>query len=157
MTNRWFLLSGLTVLVIALAIGWLVLSGRVAYFSGRVAYFTLERRSRIEVNGVPVEGEILGNRFSAIVTRRDAGKQHSYQLFFEGDVDFTGDMGFVADCHEWVAPHFPFLLQTRSYPPCKRLPEDEHGLRRWPLILRSHSMQFVTKDHSTISIVTPSP
>ncbi len=148
MTNRWFLLSALTVLVIALAMGWLVLSRRVAYF-------TLERRLRIEVDGVPVEGEILGNRFSAIVTRRDAGKKHSYQLFYEGDVDFTGDMGFVADCHRWVAPHFSFLLQTRSYPPCKRLPEDELGLRRWPLMVRGHSMQFVTKDHSTISVVSP--
>jgi len=148
MTNRWFLLSALTVLVIALAMGWLV-------HSRRVAYFTLERRLRIEVDGVPVEGEILGNRFSAIVTRRDAGKKHSYQLFYEGDVDFTGDMGSVADCHRWVAPHFPFLLQTRSYPPCKRLPEDELGLRRWPLMVRGHSMKFVTKDHSTISVVGP--
>ena len=147
MTNRWFLLSALTVLVIALAMGWLVLSRRVAYF-------TLERRLRIEVDGVPVEGEILGNRFSAIVTRRDAGKKHSYQLFYEGDVDFTGDTGSVADCHRWFAPHFPFLLQTRSYPPCKRLPEDELGLRRWPLMVGGHSMQFVTKDHSTISVVS---
>jgi hypothetical protein len=67
MTNRWFLLSALTVLVVMFAIGWLVLSHRVAYF-------TLEKRLRIEVDGVPVEGEILGKRFSAIVTRRDAGK-----------------------------------------------------------------------------------
>jgi hypothetical protein len=148
MTNRWFLLSALTVLVIMFAIGWLVLSRRVAYF-------TVERRLRIEVDRVPVEGEILGNRFSAIVTRRDAGKKHSYQLFYEGDVDITGDMGSVADCHQWVAPRFPFLLQTLTYPPCERIPEDELelGLRRWPLMLRGHSMQFVTKDHSTISVV----
>ena len=148
MIKRWFLLTAITVLVIAMATGWL-------FLSGRVAYFTLDRRLRIEVNGVPVEGEILGNRVSAIVTRRDAGKKHSYQLFYEGDVDLTGDMGSVADCHRWVAPHFPFLLQTRSYPPCKRLPEDELGLRRWPLMVRGHSMQFVTKDHSTISVVGP--
>jgi len=148
MTNRWFLLFALTILVIVSAIGWLVLSRRVAYF-------TLERRLRIEVDGVPAEGEILSNRFSAIVTRRDAGKKHSYQLFYEGDVDFTGDIGSVADCDQWVAPHFPFLLQTRTYPPCERLTEDERGLRRWPLMVRGHSMQFVTKDHSTISIVKP--
>lgn len=127
---------------------WLVLSRGLAYF-------TLEKRLRIEVDGVPVEGEILGNRFSAIVTRRDAGNKHSYQLFYEGDVDFTGDIGSVADCHQWVAPHFPFLLQTRTYPPCERIPEDELGLRRWPLVFRGHSMQFVTKDHSTISVVKP--
>jgi hypothetical protein len=117
--------------------------------------FHFGRRLRIEVDGVPVEGEILGNRFSAIVTRRDAGKKHSYQLFYEGDVDFTGDMGSVADCHQWVAPRFPFLLQTLTYPPCERIPEDELGPRRWPLMLRGRSMQFVTKDHSTISVVKP--
>ena len=148
MTNRWFLLSALTVIVIMFAIGWLLLSRRVAYF-------TLERRLKIEVDGVPAEGEILGNRFSAIVTRRDTGKKHSYQLCYEGDVDFTGDMGSVSDCHQWVAPHFPFLFQTHTYPPCERLPEDELGLRRWPLIVRGHSMQFVTKDYSTISVVKP--
>jgi len=63
----------------------------------------------------------------------------------------TGDMGFVVDCRQWVAPHFPLLLQTRNYPPCKRLPEDEYR----SLFSRRHSMQFVTKDHSTISVVSP--
>ena len=145
MTKRRFLLAALTVfLLIALAIGWLV-------FSSRVAYFILEKRLRIELNGVPVEGEILGNRFSAIVTIRDAGKKHSYQLFYAGDVDKTGDMGQVVDCRQWVTPHFPLLLQTRNYPPCYRLPEDEYR----SLMLRGHSMQFVTKNHSTISIVSP--
>ncbi len=148
MTKRWFLLSALAVLVIALAIARLV-------HSGGAAYFTLDRRLKIEVNGVSVEGEILDNRASAIVTRRDDGKQHSYQLYYEGDVDFTEDIGFVVDCQEWVAPHFPFLLQTRSYPPCTRpfVP----GVRRWPLILRGNSMQFVTMDHSTVSIVKRLP
>jgi len=117
----------------------------------RVEYLTLDRRLRIEVNGVPVEGELLGNRFSAIVTIRDAGKKHSYQLFYAGDVDMTGDMGFVVDCRQWVAPHFPMLLQTRNYPPCTRLPGDEYC----SLLRREHSMQFVTKDHSTISVVRP--
>jgi hypothetical protein len=98
-----------------------------------------------------VQGEILGNRFSAIVTIRDVGKKHSYQLSYAGDVDMTGDMGFVVDCRQWVAPHFPLLLQTRNYPPCKRLPEDEY----WSLLSRGHSMQFVTEDHSTISVVSP--
>jgi|GEM_PF-7020148 len=144
MAKRRFLLAALTVFLIALAIGWLVLSSRVTYF-------TLDKRLRIELNGAPVEGEILGNRFSAIVTIRDAGKKHSYRLFYAGDVDMTGDMGFVVDCRQWVAPHFPLLLQTRNYPPCKRLPEDEYR----SLFSRRHSMQFVTKDHSTISVVSP--
>jgi hypothetical protein len=144
MTKRRFLFAVLTFLLIALAIGWLVLPSRVEYL-------TLDRRLRIEVNGVPVEGELLGNRFSAIVTIRDAGKKHSYQLFYAGDVDMTGDMGFVVDCRQWVAPHFPMLLQTRNYPPCTRLPGDEYC----SLLRREHSMQFVTKDHSTISVVRP--
>ena len=145
MTKRRFLLVALAALLIALAIGWLVLPSRVAYF-------TLDKRLRIEVNGVPVKGEILGNRFSAIVTIREAGKKHSYQLFYAGDVDKTGDMGEVVDCRQWVAPHFPLLLlQTRNYPPCKRLPEDEYQ----SLMLRGRSMRFVTKDHSIISAVSP--
>ena len=147
MTKRRFLLAVVAVFLIVSAIGWLV---RV--LPGKVAYFTLEKRSRIEVNGVPVAGEILGNRFSAIVTIREVGKKHSYQLFYAGDVDMTGDMGFVVDCRQWVAPHFPLLLlQTRNYPPCKRLAEDEYC----SLLSRGRSMKFVTKDHSTISVVRP--
>jgi len=148
MTKRRSLLFALAVLVIASVIGWLGLSRRIVFL-------TLDRRLKVEVNGMPVEGEIFRNRVTAIVTRRDAGKKHSYQLLFEGDTDFTGDMGSVVDCHEWVAPHLPFLLETRRYPPCKRLPEDELALRRWPLIRRGNSMQFVTKDRSTISVVLP--
>jgi hypothetical protein len=143
MTKRRFLLSALAVFLIALAIGWLAVPSRVAYF-------TLDKRLRIEVNGVPVEGELLGNRFSAIVTIRDAGKKHSYQLFYAGDVDMTGDMGFVVDCRQWVAPHFSLLLQTRNYPPCNRLPGDEYR----SLMRRAHSMQFITNDRSTISVVS---
>lgn len=79
--HRWVLLAALTAIVFGLA--WLVISGRVAYL-------TLSRRYVIEVNGTAVQGEILENRFSAIVTRRDAGKRHSYFLSFEGDVDSTG-------------------------------------------------------------------
>src|ERR1700756_5549122 len=99
MTKRRFLLAALTVFLIALAIGWLVLPSRVAYF-------TLDKRLRIELNGVPVKGEALGNRFSAIVTIRDVGKKHSYQLFYAGDVDMTGDMRLVVACRHWVAPQF---------------------------------------------------
>ena len=144
MTKRRFLLAALTVFLIALPIGWAVLPSRVALF-------TLDKGFKIEVNGIPVKGEILGNRFSAVVTIRDAGKKHSYQLFYQGDVDMTGDMGFVVDCRQWVAPHFPMLLQTRNYPPCKRLPEDKY----WSLMSRGRSMQFVAADRSIISIVSP--
>lgn len=145
MTKRLLLLSALT--VIAFAVAWL-------FSSGRVAYLSLDRHLRIEVNGMPLQGDVFRNRVTAIVTRRDVGNKHSYQLFFEGDTDFTGDIGSVVDCHEWVAPHLPFLLETRNYSPCKRLPEDELALQRWPLIWRGNSMQFVTKeDRTTISII----
>lgn len=148
MLRKRLLLPVATVLVVAFAVTWPLLSGRVAYL-------TLDRRLKVEINRVPVDGEILSNRNAAIVTRRDAGKRHSYQLFFEGDMDSTGDTGTVVDCHEWVAPHFPLLLETRTYPPCKRLPDDGPVLRRWRLVIRRNSMQFVLKDNSTISVVGP--
>jgi hypothetical protein len=146
MTKRRSLLFALAVL--APVIAWLGLSRRIVFL-------TLDRRLKIEVNGMPVEGEILRNKVTAIVTRRDAGRKHSYQLLFEGDTDFTGDMGSVVDCHQWVAPRVPLLLETRSYPSCDRLPEDELAARRWPLIRRGNSMQFLTKDRSTITVVMP--
>jgi hypothetical protein len=148
MPRKRFLLPVAVILVIAFAVAWLLRSDRIAYL-------TLDRRLKVEANGVLVEGEILSNRTNAIVTRRDAGKSHSYQLFFEGDIDSNGDTGTVVDCHGWVAPHFPLLLETRTYPPCKRLPEDGPVLRRWPLVVRGNSMQFVLKDNSTISVVGP--
>jgi hypothetical protein len=148
MTRKSFLLSALTIIVVASTVAWL-------FFLGRVAYLSLDRRLTIEVNGTPVQGSVLRNRITAIVTRRDADNKHSYELFFEGDTDFTGVMGSVVDCHEWVAPDAPLLLETRSYPPCWRMPEDETVLRRWPLIRRGNSMQFITKDHATISVAMP--
>jgi hypothetical protein len=146
MKRKSFLLGSLAVLVIAFTVAWLSLSGRVQCL-------TLNRHLAVEVNGLPVAGEILEGKFTAIVTRRDAGKKHSYQLFFEGDVDSTGDMGSVVDCHEWVAPHLPFLPLTKNYPPCKHLPEDGPALQGRRLILRGNAMQFATKDQSTISVL----
>jgi len=52
--------------VIAFAVTWL-------NFSARVAYLALNRHLAVEVNGLPVDGEVLGNRATAILTRRDAG------------------------------------------------------------------------------------
>ena len=48
-----------------------------------------------------MDGEILSNRTDAILTRRDAGKSHSYQLFFEGDIDSNGHTGTVVAWPEW--------------------------------------------------------
>ena len=142
MTKRWIVLSTLIVLM-AFATAWLS-------FSSKIAYLTLDRRHKIYVNGAPVEGEFLSNGFTTIVTRRDPGNVHSFQLFFAGDIDFTGNIGLVGDCHEWVAPHLPILIQTRSYPPCDVEMRNEHAPG---LVQLANSMQFVTKSGSTISIV----
>ncbi len=120
--------------------------------SGTVALLTLNKRVTIEVNGAPVPGEMLKGTRTAIVTRRDSGKRHSYRLFFEGDTDSTGDTGWVIDCHAWVAPRLPFLLEVANYPPCNILSEDVYKDRRWPLFRRGHFIEFVTNDGSTIRI-----
>lgn len=117
-----------------------------------VALLTRNRSATIEVNGALVQGEILDGRLTAIVTRRDAGKAHSYRLFFEGDTDSKGDTGFVIDCHAWVAPRLPFLLEVANYPPCNILSEDVYKNRRWPLVRRGQFIEFLTDDLSTIRI-----
>jgi hypothetical protein len=102
----------LAVFVIALVIGWMVLSGGVAYFS-------LDKRLTIAIDGVPVQGEVLGSGTSAIVTIREAGKKHSYQLFYEEDVDITGDMGFVADAGNGWRLVFLFCFKRAAIHPAR--------------------------------------
>ncbi len=114
--------------------------------SGTVALLTLRKCATIEVNGARVPGGMLEGTLTAIVTRRDSGKRHSYRLFFEGDADSTGDMGWVIDCHAWVAPRWPFLLEVINYPPCNLLSDDVYKDRRWPLIRRGRFIEFVTSD-----------
>jgi hypothetical protein len=115
-----------------------------------IALLTRNRYATIEANNVPAQGDILEGNQTAIVTRRDPGKVHSYRLFFEGDTDSTGDTGFVIDCHAWVAPRLPFLLEVPNYPPCNILSEDVYKDRRWPLLRRGHFVEFATSDGSTI-------
>jgi len=124
------------------------------FYSGRASYFVLNKRATIYVNGKSVPGEMLQGRATAIVTRRDVGNEHSYYLFFAGDVDQVGDMGTVVDCNEGVAPRFPLLLETRRYPPCKGIAEDGTYHWRWPLIYKGGSMEFVTGDQTIITIKT---
>jgi hypothetical protein len=121
-------------------------------FYNAVALLTRNRSATIEVNGAPVQGEILDGRLTAIVTRRDPGKAHSYRLFFEGDTDSNGDTGFVIDCHAWVAPHLPFLLEVANYPPCNILSEDVYKDRRWPLVRKGQFIEFLTDSLSTVRI-----
>jgi hypothetical protein len=117
-----------------------------------VAFLVRNRKATVEVNGKPVQGEILDGRLSAIVTRRDDGKAHSYRLFFEGDTDSNGDTGWVIDCHAWVAPRLPMLLEVANYPPCNILSDDVYKDRRWPLFRRGCFIEFVAGDLSTIRI-----
>ena len=137
---------------VAFAVGFVVFVLGYCYFSDRLGFLTLNIHAKIEVNGATVPGEILEGRTTALVTTRESGKSHSYRLFFEGDTDFTGDMGFVVDCGPWVAPHLPFLPETRNYPPCKGFLEGASRTGRWPLIDKGKSMQFVLRDQSTVRI-----
>lgn len=117
-----------------------------------VAFLVRDRKATVEVDGRLVQGEILDGRRSAIVTRRDDGKAHSYRLFFEADTDSNRDTGWVIDCHAWVAPRFPILLEAANYPPCNILSDDVYKDRRWPLFRRGRFIEFVADDLSTIRI-----
>ena len=86
------------------------------------------------------------------MTMLKGGEEHSYRLLFAGDTDFTGNMGTIFDCHEWVAPHLPVLLKSRNYPPCDARPEDGFEFSGWPLLNRGSRMEFVTKDGQTITL-----
>jgi hypothetical protein len=143
MKRKLFLLAALA-LPCALVFGGL-------FLSRKVACLTVDTHARIEVDGALVHGELLEGKAAVIVTLRDRGNKHSYGLFFDGDTDYTGDMGAVVDCNEWVAPRFPVLLATTNYPPCQ-LVFGESGHHRWPLINKGTSMQFIREDRTTITI-----
>jgi hypothetical protein len=137
------------VVVILLALTFLT---AYLFLSGRAVLLILNKHIRIEVNGAVVRGEMLEGKLSAIVTIREAGKEHSYELISAGDTDMTGDMGSVVDCHGWVAPHSPFLVTTRHFPPCEILQEDGPEAFGWPLISKGNHMEFLTKDRTTVKI-----
>lgn len=145
MMMRWLRL-GILILVV------LSFLGTYLYYSSRIDYLTVARHSIIEVNGAPLKGELLEGRAAAVLTTRREGEQHSYELLFAGDTDMNGNMGFVFDCHQWVAPRLPVLFKTQNYPPCRRLPGDAGERLAWPLMNVDKSMQFVTKDGATIKI-----
>jgi hypothetical protein len=145
---RWLGLTVAAFVVFLLGWVWFVASGKASYL-------ILSRGATITLNGAPVPSHVLLGRSVAIVTTREAGKEHSYQLRFAGDTDFTGNMGNVIDCHEWVAPRFPVLLETRNYPPCVARREDRLDSPGWPLMSKEHGMQFVTKNGQTITLTLP--
>ena len=145
---RWLTLIALVCLGLLSIWVWLVLSGRASYF-------ILSRGAAIRVNGRLVPGRALEGRATAIVTAIEAGKEHSYRLLIAGDTDAIGNMGTAFDCHEWVAPRWPVLLESRNYPPCGARPEDGFEFAGWPLLNRENGMQFVTKDGQTITLTVP--
>lgn len=136
---------------LAILLALVVLALVYGYFSGRVLFLSADTHAKIEVSGAAVPGEMLVGSATAIITTREAGRHHSYQLFFAGDTDSTGDMGFVVDCGTWVAPLLPVLPETRGYPPCGKanaLPD----AWRWRLIDKGESIQFNLPDHSVVVI-----
>lgn len=138
--------------LVALVLLCILAAGAFLRHFNAVGLLARNRNATIEVNGAPVQGEVLEGWLTTIVTRRDGGKAHSYRLFFEGDTDSTGDTGFVIDCHAWAAPRLPFLLEIANYPPCNILSEDVYKDRRWTLLRRGQFIEFGTSDLSTIRI-----
>jgi hypothetical protein len=145
MKTRWFFFGAFALGLVALGLGY-------SYASGRLEFLTLDNHAKIDSNGAPVQGQFLeGHRHTtALVTISEAGKEQTYQLFFEGDTDRTGEMGSVSDCGTWVAPRLAWLLEMRNYPPCKHFLRS--GTRRWSLFDKGDSMEFLLPDQSKVRI-----
>ena len=142
---RRFALIGVTICLLTAAVFYLHLTGRFGFLRRTPDW-------NVVVNGVTVDGEVLAGRAFAVVTRRDKGKEHSYLLFYEGDVDQTGDMGRVIDCRKWIAPRLPILIETGTYPNCQVRSYDNANTFRMSLIAKGGAPQFVTTDVDVISI-----
>jgi|SRR5579863_1640732 len=135
--------------LVCFLLGFLFCLGAYLSLSGKVVYLVPYRHARIEVNGVPIPGEVLAGGAVALVTTRDHGTEHSYLLDFAGDTDFVGNMGSVSDCDAWVAPHLPVLPMTSTYPRCRIFRDTKEQMS---LIDKGTAMQFTTRDQSIISI-----
>jgi len=147
---KYSALAVFTILSILFAIAY-------PYYSRQALYLTLKRNAVVEVNGVIVPGEILGGRHLLLLTRRDAGKEHSYFLVLEGDIDSEGDMGAAIDCHSWVAPRLPILVVvTQNYPECTGTPSITPGRCRRVSVKAMHGLPyaFETPEHDIIGIRT---
>jgi hypothetical protein len=138
------MLAVLVLLSIGSVLGYLAVSGRVR--------FLVLHRIPIEVNGARVRAELLGSYSGSILTVRGTDKDHSYQLWLAGDVDGVGDAGNVVSCGTWVAPRTPFLIATRSYPPCTRLRIDGSLVGRRSLLYRGSFLQFEGDDKMIVKI-----
>ncbi|MGA3200669.1 MAG: hypothetical protein ABSD89_14885 [Halobacteriota archaeon] len=142
---RRFALIGVTICLLTAVVFYLHLTGRFGFLRRTPDW-------NVVVNGATVDGEVLAGRAFAVVTRRDKGKEHSYLLFYEGDVDQTGDMGRVIDCRKWIAPRLPILIETSTYPNCQLQSRDNANTFRMSLIAKDGAPQFLTTDGDVISI-----
>jgi hypothetical protein len=142
---RRLALIGVTICLLTAAVSYLHLTGRFAFLRRATDW-------NVAVNGVTVDGEVLAGRAFAVVTRRDKGQEHSYLLFYEGDVDQTGNMGRVIDCRKWIAPRLPILIETGSYPNCKVRSHDNANTFRMSLMSKDGIPQFLTTDGDVISL-----
>jgi len=115
------------------------------YISGKFDLLHRTRDKKVVIHGSAIQADVLVGRSSALVTRRDNGQEHSYLLLYAGDVDQTGDMGYVLDCHNWVAPRMPVLIETEGYPNCT----SEHYV---PIIARGLSEEFVDVNGDTLVV-----
>jgi hypothetical protein len=122
------------------------------YLAGKFRVLTIDRKTKIQVNGRIVSGELLTTSGTAIVTIRDRGKKRSYRIVPAGDIDMVGNMGYVIDCHQWTAPRLPVLIEFGEYPRCEVLPED--GVRfGYPLIWKGGGVQFVNGGGDKITLI----
>jgi hypothetical protein len=140
--RRFALIAATTCLLIG--------GGFYVYYAYRMGKFDLMHRSVawiIEVNGIPVQADVLVGRLSTVVTRRDKGKEHSYLLLYASDVDYSGTIGQARDCRNWVAPKLPILIRTSTYPIVNC---DEERASR--ILLTSEGVHFTTMDREMISI-----
>lgn len=145
--------SGMKKLIVFGTFALILLIAGCVYFWNDFWILHVNRRVTIEVNGQPVPGGILEGRiYSAIVTRRDSGKQHSYLLSYAGDVDPSGNIGFVSDCQNWVSPRFPIFIVTPKFAECKASPEERGADWRWSLRYSDKGEKFVTKNGEVITV-----
>lgn len=136
---------------ISIVLALIILLSAYCIESGRAVLLNADTHAKITVNGAPVSGEVFLAHTTGIVSVGESSNRHSFRLYFAGDTDSTGNMGFVVDCGAWVAPRLPVLLETHEYPPCGKAQHDAMT-GNWPLIDKGLVMQFVLQDHSIVAI-----
>ena len=137
-------------LILGLLVLFTFIGGLYSHLSGKLLY--RDRNLLIEVNGTQVDGDVLDYKFLAVVTRRDAGKNHSYVIAYAGDLDMEGNIGTVFDCQDWVAPRIWILpITAKTFRSCRIIPRQPN--RCWGLCLaKEDAAQFSTSEGDTITL-----